>query len=636
MSVAPVLHWLPEAHDWKAQLRRLNDEKNPARWDEAVVLANSRLDFVRTNMLDSSVRRAFGEGPPTGIVGVPVRLAMLGSSTIAHLHSGIRVAALRRGLHVSTYESDFGQYRQELADVGSGLHAFQSTAVLFIFDAWHVTAGVDPGLSARDAQDLQDEVRRQITGNWRLAREHFRGPILQQTILPVFGALMGNNEQRLPGSRAGFVRRLNDWMREVAGDEGVDLIALDQQAAMNGLDAWHDIGLWRRSKQEVSPAAAPMYGDLVARVLAALQGRSYKCLVLDLDNTLWGGVIGDDGLEGLVLGQGSPEGEAFLAVQEFARDLARRGVILAVCSKNDEANAFEAFDRHPEMILKRDDISCFVANWEDKATNLRRIASQLNIGIDSLVFLDDNPVERGLIRSELSTVAVPELSEDPAHYPRAVTDAGYFEALQITGEDRERSRQYRGNKARDSAKVEATDMASYLSGLEMRLIWRRFDRAGLPRVTQLINKTNQFNLTTRRYTDEQVAAVMADPAALGLQLRLVDRFGDNGVVAIVIGRLRGDDLDIDTWLMSCRVLGRQVEAATLNVLAQEARAIGSRRLVGEFRPTAKNAMVRDHYAALGFDQVESEDGAGGTVSALDLDAFSALPAPISIEEGQPS
>jgi FkbH-like protein len=385
-----------------------------------------------------------------------------------------------------------------------------------------------------------------------------------------------------------------------------------------------------------------MYGDLVGRVLAAKQGRSFKCLVLDLDNTIWGGVIGDDGLEGIALGQGSPLGEAYTAFQEYVRELSRRGVILAVCSKNDEANALEPFEKHPDMVLKRGDIACFVANWQNKADNIRAIAQELNIGLDSLCFIDDNPFERNLIRQELPMVAVPEVSDDPTGYQVALADAGYFEALSVTDEDRERTSQYQGNKARDVLKATVTDLPSYLRGLEMQLAWKRFDKIGLQRIVQLINKSNQFNLTTRRYTDEDIIAVMADPDAFGLQLRLTDRFGDNGIIAIVIGRLQpghapgaeagGKDLYVDTWLMSCRVLGRQVEPTTMNLIAQQAAKLGAQRVVGDYIPTKKNAMVKDHYARLGFTVMETS-AAGGNRNILDLAAFTAAETFIHVVEG---
>jgi FkbH-like protein len=303
--------------------------------------------------------------------------------------------------------------------------------------------------------------------------------------------------------------------------------------------------------------------------------------------------------------------------QTFARDLGRRGVILAVCSKNDVEQARLPFERHPDMVLKLTDIACFKSNWNDKAANLRAIAAELNIGIDSLVFVDDNPFERNIVRRELPMVRVPEVPEDPAFYARCIADAGYFEALRLTAEDFERGRQYRANAAREDLRASHTDMQGYLGTLEMELRWRPFDAVGLQRIVQLINKTNQFNLTTRRYTESEVAAIMRTPGALTLQLRLVDKFGDNGVIGVVIGKPDGDSMVLDVWLMSCRVLGRQVEEATMNLVAAEAQRLGAVRLIGEYLPTQKNAMVRDHYGRLGF-VCAVPDIAGGSRWTLKL------------------
>ncbi len=625
------LHWLPEMPDWRARLRGLASEPDLA-WDNAVALAGARINFVLTNALDETLRRLLS-GPPERLPTKPVRLAVLGSSTLTHLLPAIRVAGLRRGIWIDTYENDYGQYWQELSDPGSALHDFRPTAVLLALDARELTAGVTAAMDAEAVERMMAEVTDRIRATWRLARETLRCPVLHQTALPLHLPLLGNNEHRLAGSRVAFLHRLNACVRTMAEAEGVDILAIDDRAATDGLRAWHDPGLWHRAKQEISHTAAPMYGDLVGRWVAAKQGRSFKCLVLDLDNTIWGGVIGDDGMDGIELGQGSPLGEAYVAFQDYARELSRRGVILAVCSKNDEANAAEPFEKHPEMVLRRGDIASFVANWSDKAGNIRTIAEELNIGLESLVFIDDNPFERNLVRQELPMVAVPEVSDDPTTYPVALADAGYFEGLAVTDEDRERTSQYHGNRARDALKASATDLPAYLRGLEMELIVKGFDRVGLQRIVQLINKSNQFNLTTRRYTDEDVIAVMADPDAFGLQLRLLDRFGDNGVIAIIIGRLQPNkDLLIDTWLMSCRVLGRQVEPTTLNLIARQAARLGARRLVGEYIPTKKNGMVKDHYAKLGFVVMET-DAVGGTRAVLDLAGFTPAETFIQVTEG---
>lgn len=602
------LIWLPPVEDWPARIGAIERlvPGDADAWDRLVALAGTRLDFVRLGRLDRSLLRLFGDAPPPGLTTRPVRLAVLGASTVSHLFPAIRVAALRRGLWVTLYEPDYGQYRAALLDPASALHAFAPTAILLALDAPHLLRNADPMFDEAGADAALGETIGELRGLWRMAREAFRCQIVQQTALPVFPTLLGLNEHRLPGSPAAMAPRLNAMLRDAARDEGIDLLSLDARAAQEGIGAWHDPMLWHRAKQEVTPLAAPLYGEMVARLIGAAQGRAAKCLVLDLDNTLWGGVIGDDGLEGIVIGQGSAPGEAFAAFQSYAVALARRGVILAVCSKNDEANALAAFDAHPEMVLKRADFSAFVANWSDKAANLRAIAATLGIGLDALVFADDNPFERALIRRELPMVAVPELPDDPALFARCLSDAGYFEGLAITAEDRARTGQYRANRQRATMQASATDMDAYLASLDMVLAWRPFDRTGLHRVTQLINKTNQFNLTTIRYGEDEVAAVMDDPRAFGVQLRLADRFGDNGIIAVVIGRMIDvDTLHLDTWLMSCRVLGRRVEQATLAVVVARAGALGAKRIVGEYRPSPKNGMVADHYARLGFATAEA-------------------------------
>ncbi|MBV9537516.1 MAG: HAD family hydrolase [Acidisphaera sp.] len=626
------LHWLPEAKDWRERLRGLSASPDTA-WDSAVGLANTRLDFVRTLALDDTLRKLIGDGAPKGLSTKPVRLAILGSCTLAHLHAAIRVAGLRRGIHIAVYESDYGQYWQELTDPGSGLHRFRPTTVLFALDAHHLAAGVTASMTDADAAAALEQVQARVQECWRLAREAFACPVLQQTPVNAHPALLGTNEHRLPGSRRTFITKFNVELRSLADRAGVDLVAVDDRIASDGLSAWHDPALWHRAKQEISPVAAPMYGELVGRLLAAKQGRSFKCLVLDLDNTTWGGVVGDDGMEGLVIGQGSALGEAFTAFQDYARELTRRGVILAVCSKNDEANALEPFDKHPEMVLRRGDIAAFVANWSDKAHNIRTIAEQLNIGLDSLVFIDDNPFERTLVRQELPMVAVPEVGADPATFPQMLADAGYFEGLAVTEEDRARSAQYQGNIQREALRVSSTDLPAYLRSLEMQLTWRRFDQIGLQRTVQLINKTNQFNLTTRRYTEDDVLGVMRDNRAFGMQLRLLDRFGDNGIISVIIGKMQDeDDLLIDTWLMSCRVLGRQVEPTTLNLVADQAQKLGAKRLVGEYIPSKKNGMVKDHYAKLGFAPLSAGEN-GGTRHALDLANFAPAETFIDVREG---
>ncbi|MBL8698761.1 MAG: HAD family hydrolase [Alphaproteobacteria bacterium] len=606
---SPQLSWLPSPDpNWPASLEGLTGH---ALWQAVMRAANTQLDMVGTLKLDREARRRL----PTPPDGPHVRLAILASSTVEHLLPALRVAGLRRGLWLECHVGDYGQYRAELSDPASRLRTFRPTAILFALDARHL---LGTGAASVDS----DSICNDISGLWRMARAFCDGPIIQQTVLPVFPRLLGNNEHRFVASRAATVEAVNARLRQLADSESVDILALDVLTAQHGIAAWHHPAFWHRAKQEIHPAAAPLYADHAVRIVTARLGRSAKCLVLDLDNTLWGGVIGDDGLGGIVLGQGSALGEAFVDFQVYAQSLSRRGIILAVCSKNDEKNAVEPFEAHPEMILKRGDIACFVANWSDKASNLRTIAKALNIGIDSLVFADDNPAERAIVRRELPEVAVPELPEDPARYASTIADAGYFEAATVTTEDLQRSAQYQANLDRERTKASTTDIEGYLRSLEMRLMWRRFDRTGLARITQLTNKTNQFNLTTRRVTEADVEARIDDPRSLTLQLRLTDKFGDNGIIALVYGRYDPDEraVHLDNWLMSCRVLGRQVEEATLNLIAEQARQMGSVELRGTYIPSAKNDMVREHYARLGFELTDTT-AAGETNWRLSISDF---------------
>jgi len=600
-------------------------------------LANCRMDFAQTLKLDRAMRRRFADSAPAELETRPIRLAILGSSTVEHIFPGLRVGALRHGLWIELHAPDYGQYLQAVIDPTSSLHRFRPDAVLFALDAQHLIGGQSPTSSRVAADAVVEASAQRLRDLWSKARAAFGCTILQQALLPTALPLLGNNEHQLPNAPQRFIRNLNEKLRVLAGEEGADILAIDDRVCANGLNAWHDPVLWHSAKQEITPLAVPMYGELVARILAARQGRSAKCLVLDLDNTLWAGVIGDDGLAGIKLGQGSALGEAHLAIQSYALALSRRGVILAVCSKNDEAVALLPFEEHAEMILRRSDVACFVANWNDKAANIRLIASRLNIGLDAIVFLDDNPFERHLVRTELPMVSVPELPDDPALYPRCLAEAGYFEAISITQDDLERTSQYQTNVARDMLRSSSTDLEGYLRGLQMELQWAPFDRVGLQRIFQLINKTNQFNLTTRRYAEPELAALLDEPTSLTLQFRLTDCFGDNGIISIVIARNspanQTDEMELDTWLMSCRVLGRGVEKAVLNIVASEARRLGARSLRGVYLPSAKNAMVRDHYPNLGFQEIATSEPGGGQWR-LPLDTYMNLETAIVIQKAQ--
>jgi len=588
-------HWLPLREDFDDALREVKTLPAADIGPRLRDLATSCLDLTQTTKLDRALLAALKS--QTALPGLEtLRLAILGSATTSHLPPGIRVAGLRRGLAIEIYEAPYGMYWQELNSPYSALQNFQPQAILLALDARHLTS-----TTADAALEL-------LQSCWRKARSAFHCQVIQQTVMTVLPTLMGSNEDRMPASPAAVLNEINRRLPALADEESVDLLALDRILLDDGLTFWHDPALWHRSKHEVHPRAAALYGEHLARLLAAARGRSAKCLVLDLDNTLWSGVIGDDGLEGIVLGHGSELGEAHAELQRYALRLTERGIILAVCSKNDEANALAPFTSHPEMILKREHIACFVANWTDKATNLRSIAKQLNIGLDALVFVDDNPAERAIVRQELPQVHVPELPDEPSAFVSTLAAAGYFEALRLTGDDVARTSQYQANAERERLKDSATDMDVYLQSLRMTLTVGPFDAMNLQRIVQLINKTNQFNLMTERLTEPEVLARMSDPRWLTLYARLTDRFGDNGLIAILMARIEGTDAIIETFLMSCRVLGRGVEQACLNLLASSAQQRGAIRLIGQYRSTEKNNMVRDLYPSLGFITLPETEG----------------------------
>jgi FkbH-like protein len=400
-----------------------------------------------------------------------------------------------------------------------------------------------------------------------------------------------------------------------------------------GLAGWHDPTLWNLAKLPFSNVFLPLYADHVGRIVAALHGKSRRCLILDLDNTVWGGVIGDDGLEGIQLAQGDSTGEAYLAVQQLALALRDRGIVLAVSSKNEDEIARLPFRRHPEMLLREEDIAVFQANWNDKATNIKAIAEELSLGLDAMVFLDDNPVERGLVRQMLPQVAVPELPDDPALYARTLAAAGYFESIALLKEDLQRAGFYRDNARRVTLQKNAGGLDAYLESLAMEITFQPFDETGRARITQLVNKSNQFNLTTRRYTESEIAAVEHDPTCFTLQVRLADTFGDNGMISVIICRPAAPgEWEIDTWLMSCRVLGRRVENMVLQEIVENARQHSIHTIKGAYIPTDRNKLVAEHYRKLGFTEMNSKPNGGDTTLwELDVDTPLTQTAPMTVK-----
>jgi FkbH-like protein len=622
------LKWLqPPPKDFKQRCADVST--GTGRRGEALrSLAQYQLDGNQLVRLAKCVNAASAADPADLTPLLSIRVGVLSDATSDFVVQAIISSGLRYGLAVDVVTADYNQVLQSALDPGSSLYARPLDAVLLALDyrGLHLNLG---SIGNREAADAQVESALTYINTVRAGiHANSTAICMVQTIVRPPETLFGNADRAIAGTWIDHAQSFNRRLAESldGGDVLVDAAALAETV---GLANWHDAVQWNLAKLPFALEYLPLYADHVCRVLGALKGKSRKTLVLDLDNTVWSGVIGDDGLDGIVIGQGDATGEAHLELQSYALALRSRGVVLAVSSKNDDAVARLPFQKHPDMLLREDHFAVFQANWSDKATNLASIAQELALGVDALTFVDDNPFERNLVRGNVSSVAVPELPSDPALYTRTVAAAGYFEALTLSAEDRKRAEFYQDNARRVALQQQVGNLEEYLASLEMEITFGRFDSVTRSRVTQLINKSNQFNLTTQRYTEAEVAKLESDANAYGIHVRLKDKFGDNGIISVIICLRDEDDWVIDTWLMSCRVLGRRVESAVLRELLQAARSRGIKRLIGRYRPTERNAMVRDHYLKLGFSQLR-EDVEGETVWEMDCESEMELPIPMTV------
>jgi FkbH-like protein len=410
-----------------------------------------------------------------------------------------------------------------------------------------------------------------------------------------------------PGGQSRFLAMLNLSFGEEA-TRRPKLLLQDVHAisANLGLRHWFDWDRYFAYKILLQPEANLTLARSLNSIIRAVYGKNRKVLVLDLDNTLWGGVIGDDGVDKILIGRETPQAEAYTAFQEYCLSLRDRGILLAVCSKNNEDVAKSGFS-HPDSILKLEHFSAFRANWEPKHLNIQSIAQELSLGVDSFVFADDNPAEREIVRSQIPGIAVPELGNEVTRYAEILQDGRYFEPASLSKEDLERAALYAQRSAGLAQQAKFATYGEYLDSLEMTAEIDSFKPVYLERIAQLTNKTNQFNLTTRRYTLAEMEAAAADPDTIALYGKLSDKFGDNGLISIVLGRRVGEALHMDLWLMSCRVLKRDMEQAMLDAVVERARSCGIRTILGVFIPTAKNAMVKEFYPTLGFEPAPLPD-----------------------------
>lgn len=576
-------------------------------------------DFASLRSLSRRLRRSPADDG--------LRVSLCASSSTDLLSGLLEASLFLRGFDVDLRAADHGLVHGELLDAASPTARFAPRVVVVVVGPRDVPRWPEPDASAGRADELAGEAARWLLEPCRVIHESTGADVLLTNLHALAERPLGHLGARIPGDRNNFIRRVNLRL----GDDASAGVHLHDVAALSerfGLDRWFDPRLWHHAKMPASPEGQAELATSLGGHVAGVLGHARKCVVVDLDNTLWGGVVGDDGVEGLELGEGSAEAEAFKAFQVYLRALADRGVVLAVSSKNEEPIARAAFE-HPEMVLGLDDFAAFKASWEPKSTALREIAAELGLGLASFVFVDDNPAEREEVRRALPEVATPELPDDPSEFPRILDRLYAFETAGLTPEDRERTSQYRARGASHRLEHAAASHDDFLASLAMVGTVEEWNATSIPRIAQLIGKTNQYNLTTVRLARTDVEARAAASDWITLSLRLRDRFGDHGLVSAMWARLEGDTLDIEGWIMSCRVLKRGAERFLFNHVLDEARRRGVKKMVGRFRPTDRNAVCSGHYEALGFEVERSTESE--TVWSLGIAAAAAAKTPVEGE-----
>jgi FkbH-like protein len=533
------------------------------------------------------------------------RLALLGDSATQFLATAIRGHGIEEGINIELFDADYDQVDRQIGDPDSELYRAKPEFVVIYLSAerlWQRFTGLPPD----GRTQFGEQVLAEIANRWQTVGRQGSARIIQLNFVEFNDGVFGHFASREPSSFLFQLRKINFGMMQLASEhQHVFLADAAALAAGVGYVNAHDPRLYATSRVAFSLDFLPVVAKAVVDIVKALDGGIRKCLILDLDNTLWGGVIGDDGLEHIQIGE-LGMGHAYDELQAWAKELKQRGIILAICSKNEDETAKRPFREHPDMTLRLDDIAMFVANWSNKADNIRDIQAALNIGFDSMVFVDDNPFERGLVRQHVPDVVVPELPDDPTMYVSFLRSLNLFETASHSKADADRTAQYQRGIAREEFQRSFTNVDDYLQSLEMVSDVRAFDEFNTPRVAQLTQRSNQFNLRTVRYTEADIRAMSMSGEFITLSLDLADRFGEHGLIALVILARTAPRLAfVDTWIMSCRVLKRGMEEFTVNQMAEQARAAGIDRIVGEYLPTAKNGMVRDLYPQMGFS---SRDG----------------------------
>ncbi len=536
------------------------------------------------------------------------KIAILGGSTTANIMLMMELFLLNNGIRPSFYESEYNKYYEDAVFPNPELEEFAPDIIYVCTSNRNITSYPDLSMDKDAVDELLNNQFAKFETIWKTLAEKYNCPIIQNNFeMPLF-RLMGNRDAYDFHGAMNFISRLNQRMYDYAQSaENFYICDLNYISADYGLKAWADPFYWYMYKYAMSVPAIPYLSFNVANIIKSLLGKNKKGFVLDLDNTLWGGVIGDDGVDGIELGPEESEGQAYTEFQRYLKAHQQLGIILNVDSKNDYENAIAGIN-HPDSEFKESDFISIKANWDPKDKNFADIASELTLLPESLVFVDDNPAERHIVTEQLKGVCAPEL-DNVVHYIQTIDRCGFFEATNISADDLKRNEMYQENAARAKLQSSFTDYGQYLDSLEMTAEIDAFAPVYMARIAQLTNKSNQFNLTTKRFTQTEIEETAADENYVTLYGKLIDKFGDNGVVSIVIGHVDGNVCDIDLWLMSCRVLKRDMEFAMMDELVARLVARGVDTLRGHYLPTAKNKMVENFYGDMGFTLItKNEDG----------------------------
>ena len=546
-----------------------------------------------------------------GTARLKKRIAVLGGSTTHDIVRILDLFLLNHGIEAEFYESEYGMYWEDAMFGNEELNRF-SPDLIFVHTSLRNIREFPGADEAKEAVIARlDAEYGRFEAMWEKLADTWHCPVIQNNFEYPYFRLLGNQDGADCHGRTWYVNRLNARFSDYAEKhENFFLNDLNYQSAVYGLDEWSDPFFWHMYKYAMCFKAIPWMAHNVANIIKSIFGKNKKSLVLDLDNTLWGGVVGDDGPENLEIGQETSLGQVFSEFQSYVKLLKDYGVMLNVASKNEEGNALAGLN-HPEGVLRPSDFILIRANWEPKSKNLLEIAAGLNILPDSLVFADDNPAEREIVRQQAPEVTVPEIGK-PEEYIRVLDRGGYFEVTSLSEDDRRRSQMYQANLQRAQQQAFFADYGEYLRSLRMKAVIRPFESMYMARIAQLTNKSNQFNLTTKRFTQAQIEEAAADPNLITLYGKLEDKFGDNGVVSVVIAEKDGKRAHISLWLMSCRVLKREMEAAMMDELIRRCREAEIDTVLGYYYPTAKNGMVKEFYSQFGFVKI-SEDGEGNAV-----------------------